>query len=103
MFGRRKNKTIKEVSEIVSSVAGRHPCILRVSLFGSRARGDNRPDSDYDFCLLTTDKASIFTVEAFRQDLVEALGQEVDFAYEGYMSEKFLEHASKDMRVVYER
>ena len=103
MFGRRANKSIADVSDVVSSVAAKHPYILRVSLFGSRARGDNRPDSDYDFCILTSDKASIFSVEAFREDLVDALGHEVDFAYEGYMSERFLEHTSKDMRVVYEQ
>lgn len=95
--------SIAEVGEVVSSVAAGHPYILRVSLFGSRARGDNRPDSDYDFCILTSDRASIFSVEAFREDLVDALGHEVDFAYEGYMSERFLKHAAGDMRVVYER
>lgn len=103
MFGRRADKTISEVSDVVSSVAVHHPYILRVSLFGSRARGDNRPDSDYDFCILTSDEASLFTVEAFREDLVDALGQEVDFAYEGHMSDRFLQHTSKDMRVVYEQ
>ena len=49
MFGNlfRRDYSIEELSDIVGQVARRHH-ITAVYLFGSRARGDNRPDSDYD-------------------------------------------------------
>ena len=44
--------TFEELRRIVKPIAesyGMRP----VYLFGSRARGDNREDSDYDFCVVT--------------------------------------------------
>jgi predicted nucleotidyltransferase len=55
------NASIAEIRKIVPPIAERHG-VEHVYLFGSRARGDHRPDSDYDFmvsfgsekCLLHT-------------------------------------------------
>ena len=41
---------ISAIRETVTPIAQRHG-VKRVYLFGSRARGDNRPDSDYDFLI----------------------------------------------------
>lgn len=38
------------VVQCLQRIAVQHPCIVRAYLFGSRARKDNRPTSDYDFC-----------------------------------------------------
>ena len=40
--------TFEELCQIVGAIAAEYG-ILRVYLFGSRARGDNRPDSDLRF------------------------------------------------------
>ncbi len=41
-----------------------------VYLFGSRARGDNRPDSDWDILILVDDeKVTLDTEDKFRDDL----------------------------------
>lgn len=43
----------------------------RVILFGSRARGDSRPDSDWDFLILTRKKASRQLQDSIRELLYE--------------------------------
>ncbi|MDZ7618781.1 MAG: nucleotidyltransferase domain-containing protein [Patescibacteria group bacterium] len=59
--------TAKECS-LLESVFRRHPEIARVSLFGSRAKGTARPDSDIDLAVYgPTDDLS-----------VEALAEELD-------------------------
>ncbi len=102
MFWRRKD-SLEHVRQVVSSVTERHQSIIRVSIFGSRSRGDNRRDSDYDFCILTTDDASILDVEAYREDLEDALGRDVDLAFEDYMGDRFRNRISGDLRLIYER
>lgn len=45
-----------KVVERIREVAERSPGIIRVLLFGSRARGDFREESDYDIAVLRADK-----------------------------------------------
>lgn len=103
MFRRGKDLGLEETKAIVTEIANRHDYIHRVWLFGSRARGDNRSDSDYDFCILASYKASILDIELFREELEDALGRGVDFAYEDGMSERFRSRVSNDMKLIYEQ
>ncbi|MDE7387896.1 MAG: nucleotidyltransferase family protein [Muribaculaceae bacterium] len=50
--------------------------VQSLCLFGSMARGDNRPDSDIDLCVEMPPKA--FTVVALKEYLQELLGTAVD-------------------------
>lgn len=79
MFGNlfRKEYTLDELSEIVGQVARRHD-ITAVYLFGSRARGDNRRDSDYDMIVETAPGFRLFDLFAFQDDLEMILKHEVD-------------------------
>lgn len=79
MFGNlfRKEYTLDELSEIVGQVARRHN-ITAVYLFGSRARGDNRRDSDYDMIVETAPGFRLFDLFAFQDDLETILKHEVD-------------------------
>ena len=58
-MGEVKEYTFEELCQIVGAIAAEYG-ILRVYLFGSRARGDNRPDSDYDFCVKTPKGMGLF-------------------------------------------
>jgi len=73
--------TFEELQRTVAPIAKKHG-ILRVYLFGSRACGDNREDSDYDFCILAPDGYGLFAIGSFLSDLEDALGGDVDIVSE---------------------
>lgn len=61
----------------VDAVLRRHR-VRRVVAFGSRARGDARPDSDLDLVVTLPAGASLFDLGRLREDLEEAFGLPVD-------------------------
>jgi uncharacterized protein len=59
--------------------------VVRLSLFGSTARGDRRPDSDIDLLAAfdQTRRISLLDVAGIEIQLSELLGQPVDLVEEG--------------------
>ena len=51
---------------------------LKVILFGSRARGDNRENSDYDFYINAPNMKSLLQLGCLFEDMKQALHSEVD-------------------------
>ena len=96
-----KEYTFEELCNIVGTIAAEYG-ILRVYLFGSRARGDNRPGSDYDFCVKNPKGMGLFKMGGFYGKLEEALGTEIDIVCEGSLREDFSRSISGDMRLLYE-
>ena len=78
MFGNlfSKEYSIQELSEIVGPVARKHH-IIAVYLFGSRARGDNRRDSDYDLIVEIGPGFRAFDLFEFEDELKEILKRDV--------------------------
>ncbi len=78
MFGNpfRRDYSVEELSEIIGQVARRHH-ITAVYLFGSRARGDNRPDSDYDFIVEVGPGFRAFDIFDFEDELKAVLKRDV--------------------------
>jgi predicted nucleotidyltransferase len=95
--------TFEELCEIVAPIAVKRG-MLRVYLFGSRARGDNRDDSDYDFCILAPKEYGLIKIGSFRCDLIDTLGTEVDVVCEEGAQNRphFMEEMLRDRRVVFE-
>ena len=52
--------------------------VRRAALFGSAARGDDRPDSDIDVLVELPERASLFDFINLQLDLEDALGKKVD-------------------------
>ncbi|MBP5592007.1 nucleotidyltransferase domain-containing protein [bacterium] len=52
--------------------------VTRIKLFGSRARGDNKPQSDYDFLISKGAIQTLLQYSAFVAELEELLGVHVD-------------------------
>ena len=48
---------MKDLRQWASKVVERHPQVLFILLAGSRARGDHRPDSDYDIVIGLEDES----------------------------------------------
>jgi predicted nucleotidyltransferase len=56
--------------------------VSELGLFGSRVRGDHRPDSDLDVLVdfLTDARPSLFTLGGIVSDLEDSLGVKIDLA-----------------------
>jgi len=57
-----------------------------IALVGSAARGEEGPDSDYDFLASFGEDASLFDQAGLELDLAELLGGDVDAVSEGGLS-----------------
>ena len=63
--------------EAIRAIAARHKA-LSISVFGSVARGEDRPDSDYDFLVTFEKNSSLLDTAALMNELEDFLGSHVD-------------------------
>lgn len=96
-----KEFTFEEVCGIVEPIATRYG-VKRVYLFGSRARGDNRSDSDYDFCIFLGRINDPLQICGLICDLESALRKKVDVVSEHVLRPEILKEVLTDGRLVYE-
>lgn len=66
----------------VLAIASRHRA-SRVRLFGSAARGEDRPDSDIDLLVDFDEGSSLFDLMHMSRELEELLGRSVDVVSAG--------------------
>lgn len=93
---------IVSIQKIVNPIAQKHG-VEKVSLFGSRARGDNRADSDYDFVISKGRITGAISFMLFVDDLEDALGTHVDVITDTSDDTEFLNGIKKDEIVIYEQ
>lgn len=93
-------QSIVDIQRIVAPIAERYG-VERMYLFGSRARGDNREDSDID---LRIDKGRVRGLQmAFLlSDLEDALNCPVDLLSTKALDDAFLDRISKEEKLLYE-
>ena len=96
-----KEYTFEELRRIVEPIAESYG-MRQVYLFGSRARGDSNADSDYDFCVVTSDDCDLFELGGFFADLRDALGVEIDLVCQESLQDDFSREVLRDRRLLYE-
>ena len=69
--------TFVDISAAVSRVLSRYD-VREAYLFGSFARGEHTPDSDFDLCLVCGDSMSFGTLYEISLELEDELGREVE-------------------------
>jgi len=69
----------------ILSVAERHGA-REVRVFGSRARGEAKPDSDFDILVTVGERTSLLDIVAIKQDLEDLLGSTVHLVTEDAIS-----------------
>ncbi len=67
-----------------------------VRVFGSRARGEARPDSDFDILVTVGEHASLLDIIAIKQDLEDLLGSIVHVVTEDAISPYIREEVLKE-------
>lgn len=70
--------------------------VRRLVAFGSRARGDARPDSDLDLVAALPPEADLFDMVHLKDDLEEAFGLEVNLVSAGGLKGRLKEHVQED-------
>lgn len=74
----------------------------RVGVFGSVARGEERPDSDLDLVVRFKKPKGLLAIIRLERELSEALGRRVDLLTEGAISPYIRVRIQDDLQVVYE-
>ena len=72
--------TIDQLKEAIKMVSSNYP-IERVYLFGSRADGTNKSDSDVDLIIEFSKRVSLLTISSVKIELEEMLELEVDIVH----------------------
>ena len=90
--------TIEDIKKVVAGIAPKYQ-ITKATLFGSRARGDNREDSDVDLIFeFETEAVSLFTLAGIMNDLEEIFGLKVDVIH-GPKQDSWLIEIDKEIEV----
>lgn len=74
----------------------------RIGIFGSRARGDDRPDSDLDLLVDFRTTKSLLTLVSIEQELSDTLGIKVDLLTEKAISPHLIDRIKAELKVVYQ-
>lgn len=80
--------------------------VLKAWLFGSFARGEEKPWSDVDILFVPDFSGKPFTLltmGGMYADLTELLGREVDLVVDGSLRPYAVESAERDKKLIYER
>ena len=86
--------------ELIRSLAKAHGA-TSIELFGSAARGEDRPDSDIDFMVELESGRSLLDLIGLGEDLHAVLGRRVETVSKSGMKRRVLAQARKDaIRVV---
>ncbi len=91
----------EEIEATVISILGRYGA-RKIGLFGSYARGDERPDSDLDLLVEFTDGKSLLTLVRIERELSESLGIKVDLLTEQAISPYLIDRVKSELRVIYQ-
>ncbi|MBX2892011.1 MAG: nucleotidyltransferase family protein [Saprospiraceae bacterium] len=81
----------------------RHYQPVRIGIFGSRARGDHRPDSDLDVLIRLQEHIGLLKLVQLEQELSDVLGIRVDLVTEGAVKNALLrQYIENDLIPIYE-
>lgn len=75
--------------------------VVSSSIFGSYARGDEKPDSDIDLLVEMPSNASLIELSGLKQDLEEVLSKRVDVVTQGAINSRLKPFIEKDLINIY--
>ena len=96
--------TTQEMIRQIAEYFKKQP-VLKVWIFGSFSRGEEREDSDVDLLILPdrSQHFSLFTLSGMYEDLKNLLGRDIDLITDGGLMPFARESADRDKILIYER
>lgn len=74
----------------------------KIAVFGSYARGEEKPKSDIDILVEFSERKSLLDLVGIEQELSDTLGIKVDLLTEKSISPYLIGRIKKEMKVIYE-
>lgn len=75
---------------------------VKIGLFGSRVRGDNREDSDLDILYSIDKRISLLDLVRMERELKSVLNMKVDLVEnESITNQRLREYILKDLKIIY--
>ncbi|MCG2737730.1 MAG: nucleotidyltransferase family protein [Candidatus Methanoperedenaceae archaeon] len=74
----------------------------KIAVFGSYARGKEKPQSDIDILVEFSERKSLLELVGIEQELSDILGIKVDLLTEKSISPYLIGRIKKEMKVIYE-
>ena len=91
----------EEIFEKVVQVLKKHGA-RKIAIFGSYARGEEKPESDIDIIVEFLERKSLLELVRIERELSEVLGIKVDLLTEKSISPYLIDTIRKEMEVIYE-
>lgn len=82
--------TIEDIKKTIAEIAPEYN-LAKVTLFGSRANGNFREDSDVDLIVDFPETATLLTLISFKYRLEDTWGLNVDVISRGGLKDSYLE------------
>ena len=92
--------SVSEISDIVAQIAEKYG-VKKVFLFGSRARGDYREDSDYDFSIDPGELTDYFEYMSFVEELESVFGKVNVVSKRTLRKDRFYQNMTADEILIY--
>jgi predicted nucleotidyltransferase len=93
--------SMEEIEATLVSFLGNYGA-RRIGVFGSYARGEQRPDSDLDVLVDFSDRKSLLTLVRIERELSETLGVKVDLLTEQAISPYLIDRIKSELKVIYQ-
>lgn len=101
MWRLKKRPSTAEMVERATSYLSERG-VRKIAVFGSRARGEERPDSDLDLLVEFPKGTTLLDHAAMEQDLSDMLGVKIDLVSRGGVSPYLREYIERDAKVMAE-
>jgi predicted nucleotidyltransferase len=90
----------QEMTKKIEPLLKKHD-VSFAGVFGSRARGEERADSDVDLLVRFNKQKGLFELAGLERDLSESLNLKVDLVTEGGLSPLLKSEVMKDLQPIY--
>lgn len=97
------NLTLSVLQSKLKTLCVEYPDVVAVYLFGSHARGEGRPDSDFDLALLVKEHTHNFPLLQFTLAVEDLLGTAVDLVNLNSAGEVLKYQVRRDGKLLYEK